>query len=111
MRDVEVSAGARFELFSMLIEAALARLGVALVPRFLAQRELATGELVVPFPRSLESPQAYYLVIPETPGPSAALLRFAAWLQDEAAAYRQGASASGAARTLPDGATPRDGHA
>ena len=43
VRDVEVSAGARFELFSMLIEAALARLGVALVPRFLAQRELAAG--------------------------------------------------------------------
>jgi DNA-binding transcriptional LysR family regulator len=111
VRDVEVSAGARFELFSMLIEAALARLGVALVPRFLAQRELAAGELVVPFQRSLESAQAYYLVIPETPGPSAALLRFAAWLQDEAAAYRQGASSPGAARALPDGAAARDGHA
>lgn len=87
--DVDITAGPRFELFSMLIEAALAGLGVALVPRFLAQRELAAGELVVPFELSLDSGQAYYLVIPDTPGPSAALLRFADWLSAEAAVYRE----------------------
>ena len=109
--DAEISAGARFELFSMLIEAALAGLGVALVPRFLAQRELAAGELVVPFERSLESAQAYYLVMPETPGPSAALQRFAAWLQDEARAYRGGGPAPGAARAIPDGTATTAGSA
>ncbi len=95
--EVDVTAGPRFELFSMLIEAALASLGVALVPRFLAQRELATGELVVPFELSLHSAEAYYLVIPDTPGPSAALRRFADWLKHEAAVYRDGSAAAPAA--------------
>ena len=102
MGDVDVTAGARFELFSMLIEAALAGLGVALVPRFLAQRELDAGELVVPLDRSLHSTMAYYLVIPDTPGPSAALLRFADWLRDEAAVYRErGAAAAMEAAAVP----------
>ena len=37
------------------------------------------------------------------------LAAFAAWLQEEAAAYREGAPAAGGA--LPDGAAARDGHA
>jgi DNA-binding transcriptional LysR family regulator len=111
LSDVDVSAGSRFELFSMLIEAALARLGVALVPRFLAQRELAAGELVLPFELALDSARAYYLVIPDTPGPSAALLHFAAWLQDEATAYREGRPAPDAARVSRDGSATTDAHA
>jgi DNA-binding transcriptional LysR family regulator len=40
--------GARYELFSMLVEAARAGMGVALVPRFLVQQEISSGNLLMP---------------------------------------------------------------
>jgi len=88
VRDVDVMEGPRFELFSMLVEAARAQLGVALVPRFLALGELASGELVVPFDRPLSSDMGYYFVYPELPAISPALAAFAEWLLGEAAGYR-----------------------
>ncbi|NRF69401.1 LysR family transcriptional regulator [Aquincola sp. S2] len=42
-----IVSGHRFDLFSMLIEAVRADLGVGLVPQYAVQRELANGELVL----------------------------------------------------------------
>ena len=42
--------GTRYDLHAMLIEAALAGLGVALVPRLYIETELAQGRLVAPWP-------------------------------------------------------------
>jgi len=42
------AVGARYDLHSMLIEAALAGLGVALVPRLYVQSELEQGRLLAP---------------------------------------------------------------
>ena len=39
--------GHRFDLFSMLVEAVRADLGVGLVPRYFVERELQSGELVL----------------------------------------------------------------
>ncbi len=75
-------AGPRYELFSMQAAAAMAGLGVALMPTLLVQDELARGALVVACPRPLKAQRAYYLVQPlghERP----ALRRFTTWLQDE----------------------------
>ena len=80
--------GPRFELFSMLAAAAMHDMGVALVPPFLVQDELASGRLVVLCDWSAPSEKAYYLVIPRTRTPSVALQRFRDWLLAEAAAYR-----------------------
>lgn len=85
----DCSQGPCFDLFSMLIEAALAGLGVALVPRFLAERELLSGELIVPVDMALVSPYGYYLAIPDIPGPCAAMTHFANWLKDEAVTYQR----------------------
>ncbi len=41
-------SGPRYELFSMLAQAAMHEMGVALIPPFLIQRELAEGRLVLP---------------------------------------------------------------
>ncbi len=87
--DADVMQGPRFELFSMLVEAARAQLGVALVPRFLASSEIASGELVVPFDLPLASEMGYYFVYPDLPEVSPALASFAEWLLGEAAAYRE----------------------
>jgi DNA-binding transcriptional LysR family regulator len=46
---VNTIAGPRFDLFSMLIDAALAGLGVALVPRVYVEAELKTGSLHIPW--------------------------------------------------------------
>lgn len=92
--DVDVSGGPRFDLFSMLVEAAKAGLGAVLVPRFFALDELASGELVAPFERSLSSDMGYYLVRPEA-RTTPALQHFTDWLLREAEAYRETMAAAG----------------
>ena len=86
---VNVMGGARYELFSMLIPAAQAGLGVALVPRFFVQKEIASGELISPCPYALRSQRGYYLVYPENRAGSASLQVFSKWLHEQAATYRE----------------------
>ena len=86
---INVMGGARYELFSMLIPAAQAGLGVALVPRFFVQKEIASGELISPCPRALRSQRAYYLVYPENRVGTASLQTFSKWLHEQAATYRE----------------------
>ena len=57
--------GARFDQFSMLSRAAMASLGVALLPEFLIDEEVQAGRLVLAADRALETDKAYYLVLPE----------------------------------------------
>ena len=88
--NVNAMGGARYELFSMLVEAAKAGLGVALVPHFFVINELASGKLVSPCPIALQSQRSYYLVYPENKVGSASLQVFCQWLRNQAAEYRAG---------------------
>lgn len=82
--------GPRYELFSMLAQAAIHEMGVALIPPFLIRRELAEGRLVVALDQALtDDDRAYYLIVPERKSESAALNAFRDWLVQEAAHYRQ----------------------
>ncbi|ACB96534.1 LysR substrate-binding domain-containing protein [Beijerinckia indica] len=76
--------GARYDLHSMLIEAALARLGVALVPRLYIEAELADGRLVAPWPDGVSISKTFCLILPEpiqlSDGP---IQVFANWLLKE----------------------------
>ncbi len=77
--------GARYDLHAMLIEAALAGLGVALVPRIYVQAELADGRLVAPWPEGHSISKTFCLVLPEAIGLSARPMQlFANWLLEEA---------------------------
>lgn len=87
--DADCMKGQRYELFSMLVEAARAGLGVALVPRFLVLHELAVGELVVPCELSLQNEKGYYLVYPESKQNSPLLKVFETWLIGMAEQHRQ----------------------
>ncbi len=78
--------GPRYELFSMLAEAATHGMGVALIPPLLIEAELARGELVVACARPLRGERSYYLISPAQPQPPV-LAAFSAWLADMA---RQG---------------------
>ena len=80
-------SGPRYELFSMLAQAAMHEMGVALIPPFLIQRELAEKRLVIANDSSLPSTRAYYLMIPERKIESASLQAFRDWLIKQAEGY------------------------
>ena len=79
--------GQRYELFSMLSQAAMHDMGIALIPPFLIQRELGEKQLVIANPQALTSSKAYYLMIPERKVESASLRAFRDWLVDQAQRY------------------------
>jgi DNA-binding transcriptional LysR family regulator len=79
--------GQRYELFSMLVEAARAGLGIALVPTFLIEQELRSGELVRPFDVNLPTDKGYYLVYPERKQDSVLVTTFEQWLLKTARSY------------------------
>ncbi|CAI3786465.1 Glycine cleavage system transcriptional activator [Pseudomonas sp. MM227] len=82
-------SGPRYELFSMLAQAAVHEMGLALIPPFLIQRELREGSLVVANAHELRSSKAYYLAVPERHRELAALRTFRDWLMQQAEDYRQ----------------------
>ncbi|MBA1320615.1 LysR family transcriptional regulator [Pseudomonas plecoglossicida] len=79
--------GPRYELFSMLAQAAMHDMGIALIPPFLIQQELQQGRLVVANRHALSSTKAYYLMIPERKVASASLRAFRDWLAEQARIY------------------------
>lgn len=82
-------AGPRFELFSMLAEAAIHGLGIALIPRFLIEDELQRAILVQVARHEYLSDRSYYLIYPERKSENAALSAFRTWLEAEARRYRE----------------------
>jgi DNA-binding transcriptional LysR family regulator len=62
--DLKSSGGMRFEQFSNVAQACIAGLGVALMPVFLIEAELASGQLVRAYDHKVRSQSAYYLVRP-----------------------------------------------
>jgi DNA-binding transcriptional LysR family regulator len=56
--------GPTFEHFLMLAQAAVAGAGIALLPSFMIEPELASGALVCPFDEAVIGEAAYYLVYP-----------------------------------------------
>jgi DNA-binding transcriptional LysR family regulator len=81
--------GPRHELFSMLSQAAIQGMGIALIPPFLVEDELASGALVIPVLHPFASGNAYRLLYPEGQSDNPALKPFADWLVQQARAYCQ----------------------
>lgn len=81
-------SGPGFEHFFMIIEAAVAGMGIALLPEFLVQDDLAQGRLIRALPVSVRNPRAYYLVHAKGAERRAKVAAFRNWLLDEAAPYR-----------------------
>jgi len=78
------SEGMYFEQFNTAAQAAVAGLGIVLLPRFLVESELGRGELVLAFDQTLKSDAGYYLVTPCEFGDYAPLVKFREWLLGEA---------------------------
>ncbi|MFV0491315.1 MAG: LysR substrate-binding domain-containing protein [Pseudorhodobacter sp.] len=77
--------GARFEQFGMVLAAARAGLGVALVPEVLVAPDLAAGGLCLASARSLETPTPYVLTAPGRSHEIPAFTRFRDWLLGDCA--------------------------
>jgi LysR family glycine cleavage system transcriptional activator len=76
--------GQIFDQFSTITQAALHGLGVALLPDYLAEQDLATGRLCRAWGGSTPSPGAYHLVWPKEKSRDPALLKFRDWLTTQA---------------------------
>jgi len=72
--------GPRFEFFNMVIRAAVAGLGVAVLPRMFVDDELASGQLVAPFGPPVLSHRAYYLAYAERKADLPKVIAFRDWL-------------------------------
>ncbi len=76
--------GSVYDQFSTISQAALHGLGVALMPEYLVEQDLATGRLVALHDRAEEIGGAYYLVWPRAKARHPALLQFRDWLAGQA---------------------------
>ncbi len=72
-----------FDQFSTMTMAALHGLGIALLPSFLIERELAEARLIPAFGPAIPALGRYYLVWPKDTPARAPLASFRAWLQTQ----------------------------
>jgi LysR family transcriptional regulator, glycine cleavage system transcriptional activator len=91
MQGIEIDAaqqGPRYELMSMALNAAVAGLGVVLLPAFMAQDALATGRLRQLSKQQWRAARGYYLVYPPESAELTPLKVFRDWLMEQAASER-----------------------
>jgi len=76
--------GLRFDQFSMITSAALASLGVALLPTYLIEDELRSGALVSVIDLPMPTENAYYVVRPEDKRTQSSAEIFEKWMLTQA---------------------------
>ena len=79
-----LGAGMQFDQFSTMAQAAIHGMGVALLPTFVAQPYLDSGQLALASAQTSQSIGTYYLVWPSDRATQAALRSFRAWLGEQA---------------------------
>jgi LysR family glycine cleavage system transcriptional activator len=72
--------GNRFDQFNMIIEAAVAGMGFALLPRYLIEEDLKSAALKIVVQRPMSTDNNYYLVTPEGRRENPAAKDFQQWL-------------------------------
>lgn len=96
------TAGPKFEYYALVIEAAVAGIGIALLPEFLVRRELQSGLLARAVDLPMQSREAYYYVYPRKYADNPNVACFGAWLKreiDSFIAAAEGPSPAGARAT------------
>ena len=76
--------GTMYDQFSTITQAALHGLGVALMPDYLVEQEIATGKLVPLCGPATEAQGAYWLVWPQARARNPSLVAFRDWLAGQA---------------------------
>jgi DNA-binding transcriptional LysR family regulator len=77
----KIRLGGGFDLASNMIVAASSGMGVAVIQPCLVERELATGELVQPFPLTASTGRGYYVCVRKPVVHDSPAGLFAAWLK------------------------------
>jgi len=81
--SVNGTVGPKFEYYALVIEAAVAGIGVALLPEFLVRRELQSGLLLRAVDLPMRCHEAYYFVFPRKFAENPNVACFGAWLKQE----------------------------
>ncbi|MGR3615614.1 MAG: LysR family transcriptional regulator [Paracoccaceae bacterium] len=76
--------GTIYDQFATMTQAAVHGLGVALMPDYLVEQDLATGRLVQLYPEPIEAEGQYYLIWPDEKSDAPALMKFRDWLATQA---------------------------
>lgn len=88
--DIETSkstVGPRFEYYAHIIQAAIAGIGIALLPEFLIQEEMKTKKLVLANNRSIKGNGSYYFAYPYEQETNPAIISFSKWLKENRKTY------------------------
>ena len=78
------AGGTFYDQFATMTQAALHGLGVALMPDYLVEQDLATGRLVALYPTPVEADGQYHLIWPDEKADLPALVKFREWLATKA---------------------------
>lgn len=81
--------GNRFAHNDMLINAAVHGIGIAVIPICYIERELARGELHMPFGEAIRSGDSYYAVYPERKSHQPSVILFRDWLIRQTRKYER----------------------
>ncbi|WP_109464558.1 LysR family transcriptional regulator [Albibacillus kandeliae] len=76
--------GMIYDQYSTITQAALHGLGVALMPDYLVEQDVATGRLIPVYGPAVETPGAYYLVWPTAKSQDPSVAAFREWLSTQA---------------------------
>jgi LysR family glycine cleavage system transcriptional activator len=88
---VEITAppqGHMYQNYAMIAQAAAAAVGIALLPRYLVEEEVAANRLEIIGSEFAILKSSYHLILPETRASSNAIQTFAKWLIAEAQAFK-----------------------
>jgi len=85
---VDASHGSVFDSSTLTYQAAMGDIGIAIGQISLLERELASGDLVLPFDKILRRSLGYYLVHPKRAGAGRKSVAFRAWIVGEAKASK-----------------------
>ncbi|WP_120633508.1 LysR family transcriptional regulator [Ruegeria sp. EL01] len=88
-RPIGATVGPRFEFYAHVIEAALAGIGVAVLPEFLIQNELERGMLKLAHENRLVCKERYYAVYPAKNSHNSNVVDFVNWLKVKCAEQTQ----------------------
>lgn len=78
---VPATTGMLMDQFSMMIQAAISGLGIALLPDYLAQAEIAEGRLLPVLKRAVPGTGSYWLAWPEVGNRNGPLRAFTQWAE------------------------------
>lgn len=84
----EPPQGHMYQNYAMIAQAAVAAVGIALLPRYLIDDDVAANRLEIVGNAFADLKTSYHLILPETRASSPAIQAFAKWLIAEAQAFK-----------------------